>query len=108
MDSPVKYKLQKINNKIAEVAKNSQASPTNKSLSLRKNQSQPDPEDKPAYDAFNFTRMINLKDLKDGDAPETPEEKKLKELTHTTRFVQKQVDSEVVLNRLRNPVRRGM
>lgn len=94
------------------MSKSSVSSP-GKSLSLRKQQSEQDPEERPAFNAFNFTQMIEAKEEKEEektipDMPETRQEEKLVGLTHTTRFIQQQIESEVVLNRLRNPIKRGM
>jgi hypothetical protein len=48
----MKYKLQKINNKIAELS----------AQSPKKQNSMIDPEDRPYYDSFNFTKMMSVKD----------------------------------------------
>lgn len=42
------------------------------------------------------------------DDPETKEEKDMVDRTHATQFIEKQLHSEMLLSRMRNPVKRSM
>jgi hypothetical protein len=57
----MKYKLQKINNEITELS----------ARNPKKQRSLSDPEDKPYYDSFNFTKMLSMKTGMED--PETPQ-----------------------------------